>query len=155
MDLLLQKGLKLSGKQKAVENLEISDELNRHPVFCKLEQFRFEKESWKRILGFIEQENEYFERRLLEVLKKSADLAFMPEFIYFKSWIADQDEKLKRMRKSLYGNDYLLTGELSVDSSRLKKIIHQQKTMRMEMKIVEETFYRLKINFNYFLGECL
>jgi hypothetical protein len=119
----------------------------------KLKQVSREVEGWKKILGFLEQENILQKNKLAEMLgnhhEKNGDLLEIAE--QYQHQFIQQDQVFRLMRYDIAELEKLEEGKKS-DNGELKKTSHRQKNLREGIKTSEINFERLKSGFNNFLG---
>jgi len=119
----------------------------------KLKQVSREAEGWKKILGFLQQENILQKNKLAEMLGnhhgRNGDLLEIAE--QYQHQFLQQDQAFRLMWHDIAELEKLIEEKKS-DNGELKKISHRQKNLREGIKTSEINFERLKSGFNNFLG---
>ncbi len=67
----------------------------------KLEQIKFETETWKRLLGFLSTENDHLKTRFSSVLKADVDLRLMEGFEEFQNRFVSADTAIAVHKRAL------------------------------------------------------
>jgi hypothetical protein len=119
----------------------------------KLKQVSREAEGWKKILGFLQQENILQKNKLAEMLGnhhgKNGDLLEIAE--QYQHQFLQQDQAFRLMWCDITELEKLVEEKISYNGE-IKKISHGQKKLREEIKTLEINFDRLRYGFNNFLG---
>ena len=116
-------------------------------ITLKLEQLRFESDTWKRNLAFMTEENIHLKSRLSEILKKKIDKTLLPSAEEFNSSFLKHDDLIKVLRNDISGFDQLLTREQFENGAIIKTVESQLEVIRNNIKVTEERFNTLKLNF--------
>jgi hypothetical protein len=119
----------------------------------KLKQLQYETETWRRLLGFMTDENIRLKNRLSEILRNEFDKDLLEEVEIFQSNFIKQDERISLLRNEVAGMDKLLTREIFEDGIIIKKIDKKIKHIRHIIRIAEEQFAKLKSGFNNYLSK--
>ncbi len=118
----------------------------------KLKQVGREAEAWKKILGFLQQENILQKNKLAEMLGnhhgKNGDLLEIAE--QYQHQFLQQDQAFRLMWNDIAELEKLVK-ENNSDVVESKKLSHGQKRLRKEIKTLEINFDKLKSGFNNFL----
>ncbi len=118
----------------------------------KLKQVSREAEGWKKILGFLQQENILQKNKLAEMLGnhhgQNGDLLEIAE--QYQHQFLQQDQALRLMWHDIAELEKLVEEKKS-DNGQSKKISQGQKKLGEEIKTLEKNFARLKTRFNNFL----
>jgi hypothetical protein len=119
----------------------------------KLKQVGLEAEAWKKILGFLQQENILQKNKLAEMLGnhhgKNGDLLEIAE--RYQHQFLQQDQAFRLMWYDITELEKLVEEKKS-DNGEFKKISYGQKKLKEEIKTLEINFDRLRSGFNNFLG---
>ena len=124
-----------------------------HMPELKLRQLQFESDSWKRLLGFIIDENIHLKNRLSEVLKNGFGGNWLEEMETFHNQLVKEDERISLLRNEIAELDRLLVREVFDDGRIIKDIDRRLKKLRHNITNTEEQFGKLKLEFNSFLTE--
>jgi regulator of replication initiation timing len=119
----------------------------------KLKQLQYESDTWKRVLGFMMEENIYLKNRLSEILKDKFDKKLLEQVEGFQSSFVKEDEMIGLLRNEVAELDKLLVREIFEDGTIIKKVDAKLKHMRHNIKNAEKEFSRLKSDFNNYLSE--
>lgn len=131
---------------------------NKHlkPVFMpelKLKQLQYEAETWKRLLGFMMDENIHLKNRLSEILKDGFDNNLLDEVETFQSRFVKEDELIGLLRNEVAELDKLLVREAFEDGAIIKQVDRKLKKLRDNIQNAEKQFGKLKTEFNSYLSE--
>lgn len=122
--------------------------LNRH-----LKHLQFENDSWKRLLGFILDENTHLKNRLSEVLKDEPGNDLLDDLDSFHEQFLKEDQLLQLLRNNVAEADQLLAREVFEDGMILREVENKTSRLRHEISVAEKQFANLKSTFNSFLAE--
>ncbi len=125
--------------------------------FCMSEvtlgQLKYESDTWKRLLGFVMEENIHLKNRLSEVLNANFDKNLLNDVENFYSEFIRADELIGLLRNDIAEFDGLLTREVFEDGAIVKQVERKLKKLRHGVKAAEEHFGKLKSAFNSYLSE--
>lgn len=119
----------------------------------KLKQLQFENNSWKRLLGFLLDENIHLKNRIAEILKDDVDKNLLEEIENFQNNFIKQDGLIGLLRNDAAELDRLLLREIFEDGKIIKKIDEKLKSLRDNISITEKQFNKLKLEFTNYLLE--
>ena len=119
----------------------------------KLKQLQYESDTWKRLLGFMMDENIHLKNRLSEVLKDKFDKNLLVEIEGFQNNFIKEDELIGLLRNDVAGLDKLLEREIFEDGKIVNEIDRRLKNLRNNIVYAEEQFGKLKLEFNNYLSE--
>lgn len=119
----------------------------------KLKQLQYEVDTWKRLLGFMMEENIHLKNRLSEVLKYKFDNNLLEEVDGFQSRFIKGDELVSLLRNDVAELDKLLVREVFEDGRIVKQVDKKLKTLRNNIRNAEKEFGKLKTEFNSYLSE--
>jgi hypothetical protein len=123
-------------------------------MILKVQQFKHESESWKRMLEFMQQENVHLKTRLAEVLKKDVKDDFLEKAEYFQTGFLHLDERISFLRRDIAELNRIFLSELFHDGY-LKELAQKQNRLRKDVESEEKNFNKLKGDFNNYLTEVL
>jgi hypothetical protein len=120
-------------------------------------QFQHENDTWRRILGFITDENINLKKRLSEILKtlNDNDSSVLDRIEYFHNCLLKDDEIIRFLYREVADQGKLLIREIYEDGELVKEVRKKQKKLRKNLEIAEQQFNKLKFEFNSYLGEIL
>ena len=122
------------------------------------DQLLHENATWKRVLGFLTEENINLKNRLSEILQNKADCdkSFLEQVEYFQNSFLKQDEVLGFLRIEVGDQEKsLLPANFPGTAEQLKEIQNKQKKLRQEFESAELLFNKLKFEFNSYLSTIL
>jgi len=117
----------------------------------KLKQLLFESDSWKRLVGFMMDENIQMKQRLTIILKDNFDKNLLEEVENFQSTFIKGDELINLLRNDVGELDKLLVREIFEDGKIIKDIDGSLKRLRNDIINAERHFSNLKLEFNNFV----
>jgi regulator of replication initiation timing len=119
----------------------------------KLKQLKYEADTWKRLLGFMMEENIHLKNRVSQILKDRFDENLLEEVEVFQSSFIKEDEMIGLLRNDVAELDKLLQKEVFEDGIIIKNIESKLKKLRHNIKNAEKQFGKLKMDFNNYLSE--
>ena len=120
-----------------------------------LKQCEYESDTWKRLLGFMIDENIHLKNRLIEILKSIPDKNLLEEMENFHSRFIKEDDLISLLRNDIAELDRLLIREVFEDGKIFYEIIWKLNELRNNIIIAEMQFGKLKLDFNNYLSEIL
>lgn len=115
---------------------------------------RFETDTWKRLLGFLMDENNRLKIRLSEILDHSADKSLLARAELFQNSFIREDELIQLLRNEIAEINSLLQQESPQEDLALEAGNRLQK-LRKSILHTENCFYKLMLSFNTYLTEKL
>jgi hypothetical protein len=111
-----------------------------------------ETEGWKRILGFLQQENIHQKNKLAEMLKRNngRNESLLERAEHYQSQFLQQDEAFRFMWNDLLRLEKLIKEEVQRNRPHSNEIHYQQMFLRREIKNLEFNFDKLKADFSRF-----
>lgn len=119
----------------------------------KLAQLQYEADTWKRVLGFMVEENIHLKNRLSEVLRNGFNKSLLEEVENFQTRFVREDEMIGLLRNEVVELDKLLVKELFEDGNTCREADNRMRKLRGNIKNAENQFGRLKLEFNSYLSE--
>lgn len=119
----------------------------------KLKQLHHESDMWKRMLGFIEDENIHLKNRISEVLSNGFNRNMLEEIEFFQTRFVKEDEKISLLRNEITELDKMLVREVFEDGAIKKEIGRKRRIFRRILRNTEEEFIKLKQEFYSYLVE--
>lgn len=122
-----------------------------------LVQYRHENATWKRILGYLIEENIILKTRLSEILQNSfaGDNEFLDKIEYFQNQFLKEDEIFGYLKLDILEQEQLLDPANPEESDKFPLIKRNQKKLTKELELAEKVFNTLKFEFNTYLSEIL
>lgn len=117
-----------------------------------MSQFRYEIESYKRILNFFTEENIKFKKRLSDFIIESDidDHEFMEQVEYFHNYLLKEDEYISFLQSELSDQEKLLSQP--ADTELAKEMLQTQHKIRKELQFVEDDFHKLTFDLNNYMS---
>ena len=111
-----------------------------------------ESEGWKRILGFLQQENIHQKNTLADMLKRNDGRnEYLLEIAeHYQSQFLQQDEAFRLMWNDLSMLDRLIKEEMPGNDPHTREACYRQMMLRKEIKDLELNFDKLKRDFSGF-----
>lgn len=119
----------------------------------KLKQLQFETDTWKRLLGFLIEENIHMKNRISDILKNDFDKNLLEELDDFHSRFIKEDELIGLLRNDAAEMDKLLAREIFEDGIITREVNRKLRRLGDNMLIAEKQFTNLKAEFNSYLSE--
>jgi hypothetical protein len=138
-----------------MNNLPISIEpmpmLNKN----KIRQCREENDSWKRVLVFLQGENNYLKIRLAHLTDQEVSMKFLARAENLQNELIQKDELIALTRPALSDFDKCLSLTSDEDDDGVNEVLRQRKKLRHQIEHIELAFSRHKAGFNDSLTENL
>jgi hypothetical protein len=111
-----------------------------------------EAEGWKRILGFLQQENIHQKNKLAEMLKRNngRNEYLLEVAERYQSQFLQQDEAFRLMWNDLSRLERLIREEMLKNHPHAGEVGYRQMMLRKEIKNLELNFDKLKSDFSRF-----
>ena len=116
-------------------------------------QLKYESDTWKRLIGFMVEENIYQKTRLAEILKNNFNKNLLEEVENFQNSFIKEDELIRLLRHDIAELDKLIVKEIFEDGKDIGEIDKIQKKLRENIIVAQRQFSELKIEFNTYLSE--
>jgi hypothetical protein len=152
MNVRLSSGLNLFFNPAATQHLKLTTEkmLQR-----KIKQWQCESDSWKRLLGFMLEENAYLKGRLSDLLKKEIDLDLLDTLETFQNRFVREDELISLLRDEVTELDKLLIREMFEDGNIIKLTEKKFRKVKGNIETTEKAFAKLFQDFDNYVLETL
>ncbi|AXY74177.1 hypothetical protein D3H65_09405 [Paraflavitalea soli] len=126
---------------------EVSGMKNR----IKIRQLQYENEAAQRLLEFLLQENVILKTRLAEALQETVFSADQMNTVeQYQEWLLQKDDVIGIMRQEAASLEKLLIKYMH-DEGTMKMILHKQKKLRKDLKLLAIAFSDLRVKFNGFI----
>jgi len=119
----------------------------------KFKQMQFETDTWKRLLGFMIEENIHLKNRMAAVLKNDFDETLLEELEDFHSRFIKEDELFSLLRNDAAEIDKLLTNEILDNELLIRELQRKLRRLRDNILTAEKEFNTLKAESNSYLSE--
>jgi len=120
-----------------------------------LRQFEYESDTWKRLLGFMIDENIHLKKRLVEILRSISNENLLEEMENFHSRFIKEDDLIGLLRNDVAELDKLLVREIFEDGNIFDEVIRKLNKLRNNIGNAEIQFSQLKLEFNNYLSGML
>lgn len=122
---------------------------------AKLKQLQYEADTWKRLLGFMVEENIYLKNRIAEILRNGFGKDKLEVVEEFQNKFIKQDDLVKLIRHQVVELDKLLVREIFEDGKIIHAVNKKLSAVRNNVTLAEKEFTKLKLSFNNYLLEEL
>src|SRR3954452_17728828 len=107
-------------------------------LYLKLKQLQFERDMWKRLLGFMMDENINMKNRIATVLKEPFDNNLLEDFESFQNRFIRLDDLIGLLRNDLVQLEQLLIIEIFENNNIAVKVDYKIKNLRHNIIITEK-----------------
>jgi hypothetical protein len=115
------------------------------------QQMEYENETWRRLLEFLQAENVFLKTRLARIANASIAPELLEQIEYFQNQFIGEDNSLALLRYDV--------ARLRQDSDHHNTdgaaLLHHRKKLRKDIELAEQTFSKLKFEFNNYFAEYL
>ena len=119
----------------------------------KLMQLRHEINTWKRMLGFMQEENIHLKNRLSDVLKDRFNKNLLDGVESFQNNFIKEDEVINELKIEVAEVEYILQSDISSDEQHNFPINRRIGNVRKNIDRAERDFTKINIDFNKYLSE--
>ena len=120
----------------------------------RIHQFKEEIESWKRVLGFLQAENNYLKIRLANLVNREVSQKFLAKAESLQNELIQKDELIILNRSALSDFDKWL-GQYAQSNEETNSILEKREFIREQVVQLENKFSRHTAEFNDHLIEIL
>ncbi|MEO7802072.1 MAG: hypothetical protein ABIR81_08740 [Ginsengibacter sp.] len=120
-----------------------------------LRQFEYESDTWKRLLGYMIDENIHLKNRLVEILKHIPDRNLLLEIEIFHTRFMKEDDMIILLRNDVAEFDKFLESDIFEGEKISDEIKIKLTKIRNNITNAELQFSRLNLEFNNYLSEML
>ena len=117
----------------------------------KLDQLQYESDTWKRLLGFMREENIHLKNMLSEVLKNKFDNNLLEEAESFHNSFLKEDDLIGLLRNDVAELDKLLEKKKFEDGKIINEIDRRMAKLHDNIITAGTQFSNLKSAFNHYL----
>jgi len=122
-------------------------------LYLKLKQLQFEHDTWRRLLGFMMDENNHIKNRHADLLSNSLGNHFSDKLDRFPKKIIQQDEQIRLLHHYLVELEQLLGREIFENGNTPVKVENKLAQLRNNIMLAEIQFGNLQLSFNNYLSE--
>ena len=138
-----------------MQNTLIDYDNSKKPIHMpehKLRQLQYESDTWRRLLGFMIDENIHLKNRISAILQNGFQKDLLEGVEDFQTRFLKEDDLIVLLRNEVAELDKLLEREIFEDGKIVKEIDSRLKKLRNNIIIAERQFSRLKLDFNNYLS---
>ena len=118
----------------------------------KLKQLRHEINTWKRMLGFMQEENVHLKNRLSDVLKDRFNKNMLDGVEFFQTNFIKEDEVIGLLKSEVAEVENILKWDLVTDEN-IFPTSKRMETVRNNIDAAEKDFTKINNDFNKYLSE--
>ena len=118
----------------------------------KLKQLRHEINTWKRMLGFMQEENVHLKNRLSDVLKDRFNKNMLAGVEFFQTNFIKEDEVIGLLKSEVAEVENILKWDLVTDEN-IFPASKRMETVRNNIDAAEKDFTKINNDFNKYLSE--
>ena len=118
----------------------------------KLKQLRHEINTWKRMLGFMQEENVHLKNRLSDVLKDRFNKNMLDGVEFFQTNFIKEDEVIGLLKSEVAEVENILKWDLVTDEN-IFPASKRMETVRNNIDAAEKNFTKINNDFNKYLSE--
>ena len=118
----------------------------------KLKQLRHEINTWKRMLGFMQEENVHLKNRLSDVLKDRFNKNMLDGVEFFQTNFIKEDEVIGLLKSEVAEVENILKWNLITDEN-IFPTSKRMETVRNNIDAAEKDFSKINNDFNKYLSE--
>ena len=121
----------------------------------KIKQLKHEAGTWKRVLGFMQEENIHLKNRLSDVLKERFNKKMLEDVEIFQNNFIKEDVIINLLKNELAEIEKNLLTDTFIDGKIDKGMDIKIKKLRINIDTAEKNFTLLNNDFNNYLSENL
>ena len=118
----------------------------------KLKQLRHEINTWKRMLGFMQEENVHLKNRLSDVLKDRFNKNMLDGVEFFQTNFIKEDQVIGLLKSEVAEVENILKRDLVTEES-IFPTSKRMETVRNNIDAAEKDFTKINNDFNKYLSE--
>lgn len=119
----------------------------------KLKQLQYESDTWKRLLGFLTDENINLKNRLSEILRDDFESSLLDVLEIFQNRFINEDNMIGLLRNEITEYDRVLIRENFEDGHLKNEVVTLLNKLRNNMKYAEIESGKLRRDFNSYITE--
>lgn len=119
----------------------------------KTKQVIEEIESWRRMLDFVQSENNYLKNRIAQVVSCDMNREMLVMAEDFQARFINLDEMIRLLKKDVNDIDSHMTVPTSREAVILPGKNAKLERIRMDMELLAQQFNKLRSNFQHFILE--
>jgi len=117
----------------------------------QLKQLQSESETWKRILGYMIEENINLKNKVTEIVKNGIDKNQLEDVEEFQNSFIQEDTLIGLMRNEVAAFDKMILREPVEDGSIMSDLYKKLTQLRHNITVSEGHFSKLRTQFNVYL----
>lgn len=112
-----------------------------------IRQYRYETESWRRLLTFFQQETAYLKTRLAELVNSTPGTKLVEVAEEFQEKFISQDKAIEFLSAELRQHEALLQSDFTRHEGLFDEAVKEQLRLRTDIQKEEQLFYGLEEEF--------
>ena len=119
----------------------------------KLQQMQHEINTWKRMLGFMQEENVHLKNRLSEVLKDRFNKELLDTVEFYQTKFIEEDEMIVLLKTKVSELENTLSNTITSNDNNDALLSKKIEKLRKGIDDAEKKFNSVNNNFNKYLAE--
>ena len=119
----------------------------------KLQQMQHEINTWKRMLGFMQEENVHLKNRLSEVLKDRFNKELLDTVEFYQTKFIEEDEMIVLLKTKVSELENTLLNTITSNDNNDALLSKKIEKLRKGIDDAEKKFNSVNNNFNKYLAE--
>ena len=119
----------------------------------KLQQMQHEINTWKRMLGFMQEENVHLKNRLSEVLKDRFNKELLDTVEFYQTKFIEEDEMIVLLKTKVSELENTLLNTITSNDNNDAHLSKKIEKLRKGIDDAEKKFNSVNNNFNKYLAE--
>ena len=119
----------------------------------KLQQMQHEIKTWKRMLGFMQEENVHLKNRLSEVLKDRFNKELLDTVEFYQTKFIEEDEMIVLLKTKVSELENTLLNTITSNDNNDALLSKKIEKLRKGIDDAEKKFNSVNNNFNKYLAE--
>ena len=121
----------------------------------KIKQLQCQSESWKRILGFMREENAYMKDCVSELAKNEVHIDLLDKLEIFQNRFVKADELISLLRDEVNELENLLNRDIFENGNMMKMADKRFRKVKANIETTQQDFAKLLQDFNNYVLETL
>jgi len=113
-------------------------------------KYRYELDTWSRLLDYLQQENVYFKNLLSYVIKNDKGNTLLEKAEYFQNKFVNKDAVIVLLRQDI--SEQIKWIEKGGNDDQTDLYLKKHKRLNQDIDKLEEEFKRLKIDFSDYVS---
>ena len=113
-------------------------------------KYRYELDTWSRLLDYLQQENVYFKNLLSHVIKNDKANTLLEKAEYFQNKFVNKDAVIVLLRQDI--SEQMKWIEKGGNNEQADLYLKKHKRLNQDIDKLEEEFKRLKVDFSDYVA---